>query len=194
MISMIMDPQIIAALIVGVTTILAVVIGWWLHQKKSHERHGKRAELDSTALVVNRISSDKLEDQAINNQLFERLISLTNITTKEIVDSINSAPPFQMEQIAEQYKGIFVKWTGHLKEVITDPLDKEAVRVNLSINQDTFKGDSFWFSEKVTNFPEIRSLKRGSTVRVVGEILSASGPGLCVDLKPISIEILENNV
>lgn len=191
---MIMDPQIIAALIVGVTTILAVVIGWWLHQKKSHERHEKRAELDSKALPANRISSDKLEDQAINNQLFERPISLSNVTTKEIVDSINSAPPFQKEQIAEQYKGIVVKWTGHLKEVMADPRDKEGVRVNLSINQDTFIGDSFWFSEKVTNFPEIRTLKRGSTVRVVGEILCASGPGLCVDLKPISIQILENNV
>lgn len=193
---MAMDPQIIAAIIVGVASIAAVVIGWWLHQKKGDERFKfvpKSAELDSKALAANRIDSVKLEAQANSEQMVEQLVGLSKIRVKEIVESINSAPPFQTEQIAIQYKGIVVDLTGYLKEVMEDPRDKESVRVNLTFNQEIYIGNSFWFSEKLVNFPEIRTLNRGCAIRVIGEVQTASGPGLCVDLKPISIEIMPHN-
>ncbi|MBA3014090.1 MAG: hypothetical protein FP815_03950 [Desulfobulbaceae bacterium] len=194
---MTMDPQITAALIGGAATVAAAIIGWWLHERKSHRKLSenqtstesvqKYPPTDKTNLAI--IKTDANKHQPVVRQV----TSISNITVKDIVESINSAPPFQKEQIAKQYNGITVKWIGHLKEVMEDPRDKESVRVNLTINQDTYIGDSFWFSEKVENFPEIRTLKRGSAVSVVGEVLSASGPGLCVDLKPIVIEVLGNH-
>jgi len=117
---------------------------------------------------------------------------LSQITVKEIIEAINSAPPFQKNRIAEQYNGIKVKWTGYLKEAKEDFRDKESVLVNLNVNRDTIIGHSFWFTEKLAKLPEIRTLKRESEICVVGEILSSSGDGLCVDLKPITVEVLES--
>lgn len=195
---MTIDPQITAALIAGVATIAAVVIGWWLHEKKSQRKPSvapKSIESDSNNSSSIETIFASLETDANKDKSAERtLTTLSKVTVKEVVESINSAPPFQKEQIASQYKGIAVKWTGHLKEVLEDPRDKESVLVNLTINQDTFVGNSFWFSEKVAKFPEIRTLKRGSAISVLGEILSASGPGLCVNLRPIAIEVIENHV
>ena len=192
-----MDPEITAALIVGAATVAAAVIGWWLHERKSHRKLSvdqKSTESVSKYMLTDETNLVTLNTDANKHQpAVRQATSISNITVKEIVESINSAPPFQKEQIAKQYNGITVKWTGHLKEAMEDPRDKESVRVNLTINQDTYIGDSFWFSEKVENFPEIRTLKRGSAVSIVGEILSASGPGLCVDLKPIVIEVLGNH-
>lgn len=191
------DPQITAALIGGIATIAAVVIGWWLHERKSHRKISaapKSTKADSQTILTNQSSFVSAETKATSSQLTEcPVTSLSKITVKEIVESINSAPPFQKEKIAQQYNGITVNWTGHLKEAMEDPRDKESVHANFTINQDTYIGESFWFSEKVVNFPEIRSLKRGSAVSVVGKIMSASGSGLCVTLKPIAIEVLENN-
>lgn len=191
---MAIDPQITAAIIGGAATIVAAIIGWWLHEKRGHRKASiaqKQTESGSMAILSNKANFVGLEVKVNQEQPVERpALNLSKITVKEIVESINSAPPFQKDQLAKQYEGIFVKWTGHLKEAMEDPRDKESVRVNLTINQDTFIGDSFWFSEKVANFPEIRTLKRGSAVSVLGEIQSASGPGLCVDLKPIAIEVL----
>ena len=190
---MAIDPQITAALIGGLATVAAAVIGWWLHEKRGHRKplvapKQSESNLTNTPSQTNLVSPVGVVNQ--ERPTARPTASLSDITVKEIVDSINSAPPFQKEQISKQYNGIAVKWIGHLREATEDPRDKESVRVNLTINPDTFIGDSFWFSEKMENFPEIRMLKRGSAVSVLGEIQSASGPGLCVDLKPIAIEVL----
>lgn len=194
---MTIDSQIAAALIGGFATIAAAVIGWWLHERNHHMRPTEdqnSAESVLRAPLANKTNSISVKNEANKYQTVKRLESnLSKITVKEILESINSAPPFQKEQIAKQYNGITVKWTGHLREVMADPHDREIVRVNLTINQGAYIGDSCWFSEKVTDFPEIRTLKKGAAVTVVGEITNASGPGLCVDLKPIVIEVLESH-
>lgn len=194
---MTMDPQITAALIGGAATVAAAIIGWWLHERKSHNKLSvdqKSNESDSIAPIIKKTNVVINKTESNRVQPTERhATSISKITVKEIVESINTAPPFQKDQTAKQYNGIAVKWTGYLKEAMEDPRDKESVQVNLTINQETYIGDSFWFSEKVANFPEIRTLKRGSAVSVIGEILNASGPGLCVALKPISIEVLKNH-
>lgn len=118
---------------------------------------------------------------------------LSKITVKEIVEAINAAPPFQKDQVAKQYNGIKVKWTGYLKEAKEDFYDKKSVRVNLNVKRDTIIGHSFWFTEKIAKVPEIRALKRDSAICVFGEILGASGEGLCVYLKPITVEVLESH-
>ena len=191
---MVIDSQIAAAVIGGLATVAAAVIGWLSHEKKSNRAPSvaqKRTKSDSGGSPTDKASVASYESESNIEQAAEHSASsLSKITVKDIVETINSAPPFQQGQIAKQYNGIRVKWTGHLRKVMEDPYDRESVRVNLTINQDTVIGDSFWFSEKVAKFPEIRTLGRGSSVSVVGEILSASGPGLCVDLKPISIEVL----
>lgn len=191
-----MDSQIVAAVIGGTSTIAAVVIGWWLHKKNINVKDSnsvKSSEIIAVQPSASIGETNKSGLPKINNQLItDTLTNLSKITVKEIVESINSSPPFQKDKISKQYNGIKVKWIGYLNDASEDFCDKESVRVNLLVEPDRIIGNSFWFTEKTAKFPEIRSLKKGSTVSVIGEIISASGAGLCVDLKPISIEVIEH--
>ena len=192
-----MDPQVIAAVILSIATVAAVVIGWWLQEKKSHKEPsvGSKA-FEPDIKVLHQHTEEKSKtavDANSHHSGIAQVTTLSKITVKEIVEAINTAPPFQKDQIAKQYNGIKVKWTGYLKEAKEDFLDKESVRVNLNVKRDTIIGHSFWFTEKIAKVPEIRALKRDSAICVFGEILSASGEGLCVDLKPITVEVLESH-
>jgi hypothetical protein len=133
-------------------------------------------------LEVSRRKSKRRKDDVGN---------LSPITVKEIVDAINSAPPFQRADISKKYNGVRVNWTGYLREAREDYRSAGRVRVNLNIDPDSIVGYSFWFTEAVANFPEVRTLKRKSCLDVVGEIVGASGDGLYVDLKPIKITVLQ---
>ena len=129
---------------------------------------------------------------ASQNKGDEKNKDISNLTVEEIVTAINSAPPYQKDDISKKYIGIRVDWIGYLKDVMEDPRDKEKVMVNFNVSSQAIIGYSFWLSEKPENFPEIRVLKRESPIRVVGDIESASGGGLCVTLKPISIAVVKN--
>ena len=48
----------------------------------------------------------------------------------------------------------------------------------------TCRDGYYCFSEAVEKIPEIRTLPRYSKLRVRGSIVSATGPGLCVELDP----------
>lgn len=112
------------------------------------------------------------------------------ITVKEIVQAINSAPPFQKNEVSQSYIGIKVDWIGYLKEA---EAHGDSARVNLSVDRNAIVGHSIWFNVKVSTIPEIRTLRRKSTVRVIGEISDASGAGLSVQLKPLTVEVVERN-
>ena len=121
----------------------------------------------------------------------ECMPKISSITVRQIVDSINNAPPFQKAEMAEKYNGIIVEWTGYLKEASEDFRDKSSAKINLNVERERIIGCSFWTSVKVNDFPEIKTLPRMSAVRVRGVIESASGDGLSVTLKPINVEVIE---
>lgn len=127
------------------------------------------------------------------NKVDEKNKAISNLTVEEIVAAINSAPPYQKDEISKKYIGIRVDWVGYLKDVMEDPRDKQKVMVNFNVNSQAIIGHSFWLSENPESFPEIRVLKRESPIRVVGDIESANGDGLCVTLKPISIGVIKND-
>lgn len=192
-----MDPQIIGGVITGIASVAAVVIGWWLQEKKSHKITSLDSKVIEPDIKVLRQHTEEKSKTAVdaNSHLsgIAPVATISKITVKDIVEAINAAPPFQKDQIAKQYNGIKVRWTGYLKEAKEDFRDKESVRVNLNVKRDTIIGHSFWFTEKIAKVPEIRALKSDSAICVVGEILSASGDGLCVVLRPITVEVLEGH-
>jgi hypothetical protein len=116
--------------------------------------------------------------------------TLSPITVKEIVDTINREPPFQREELGRKYSGITVEWIGYLREIHEEFHDKRRIRVNLYVDPKRPSAYSFWFTREVAKFPEVRTLTTDSEVRVKGKILRASGTGMCVHLEPREIEVL----
>lgn len=127
------------------------------------------------------------------NKVDEKNKDISNLTVEEIVTAINSVPPYQKDEMSKKYIGIRVDWVGYLKDVMEDPRDRQKVMVKFNVSSQAILGYTFWLSENPENFPEIRVLKRESPIRVVGDIESASGDGLCVTLKPISIGVVKND-
>lgn len=115
----------------------------------------------------------------------------SSITVMEIVDTINAAPPFQRKQLAQNYSGIRISWEGYLRRVDEDHVNVSRVRVNLAVDESEILGYSFWFSVSPDRLPEIKTMPRNSKLRVAGKILSASGPGLCVDVAAEEIEVVD---
>lgn len=192
-----MDSQIIAALIIGIATVLTVVVGWWLNGKKGQPNSSPELE-ETSKLIVEKPSTPHSSNHS-NNESFPTSESeppvpkkTSAITVKEIVNAVNSAPPFQKPKIAEQYNGLQVDWIGYLREVREDFRDQESVHVNLDVDQDMPIGHRISFAEKIEKFPEIRVLNQGSKIRIIGEIISASGDGLFVQVRPAVIDVLSH--
>jgi len=140
----------------------------------------KRKDLKTDVAIV----QDTLKKEVIKK-------NISNITVNEIIESINTSAPFMKEEMSTKYNGIRVKWIGYLKSAQNDGLD--SVRVNLNIEKNKIIGNSIWFTEKLENIPEIKTLPKESKISVLGDIKSASGPGISVTLEPIEIEILRND-
>ena len=125
-------------------------------------------------------------------EVYRRILNkekkISRITVEEIVDSINNSPPFMREEMSRKYNGILVKWTGYLRSAEIDGNKK--VKINLKVDKDSIFGNSIWFTEKIKNIPEIKALPEESEISVLGKIISASGPGISVTIKPIDVEII----
>jgi hypothetical protein len=112
------------------------------------------------------------------------------LDAREIVRTINGAPPFQQAELSHQYNGIDVDWCGYLKDARPDWEDKDSVRVNLALTPKIYSGETIWFTRKISAMPEIRTLKQGSKIRVKGKIIGASGPGIYVTVEATEVEVL----
>lgn len=119
----------------------------------------------------------------------EKIIS--KITVNEIIESINTSAPLMKEEMEKKYNGIRVKWTGYLKTAELNGDNK--VRINMNVEKNTIIGNSIWFTEEINKIPEIKTLSKDSKIIILGDIISASGAGISVTLKPIEIEIIRNN-
>jgi len=117
-------------------------------------------------------------------------VAVSNLSIYEIIEQIRNVPPFQKKHIEEQFVGLKVDWIGYLKYVSEDPMDKTKIRVNLLAEKGSIVGENFWFSEEVENFPEVKMLHEDSAIRVVGIIESTNGSGLCANISPDIIEVL----
>jgi hypothetical protein len=116
---------------------------------------------------------------------------ISEITVYEIIESINTSVPLMKEEMEKKYNGIRVKWTGYLRTAEMNGDNK--VRINMNVEKNSIIGNSIWFTENINKIPEIRTLPKDSKIIVLGDIISASGDGISVTLKPIEIEIIRNN-
>ena len=118
----------------------------------------------------------------------------TTITVKEVIDSINSAPPFQKDEISEKYIGLLFEQVGYLGKIEQNWDDKSKVRVNILLNKEDIIGNSIWFSTSLKETPEIKVLQKGGAIKVKGVLISASGAGLSITLQPTDIEVLGTRI
>lgn len=115
---------------------------------------------------------------------------LSKITVKEIVNEINSSPPFQKEAVANRYNGLIVEWSGYLHSAEKLSVKKNIVKVNLRTEKEFNIGCYYiWFEIAVNDFPDIQHINSGTPIKIEGEIIRSNGGGLCSTLRPISVKV-----
>lgn len=119
-----------------------------------------------------------------NNELY-----ISEIKVHEIVEEINSAPPFQKESVAKRYNGLGINWFGYLYTASPSYRDENKVTVQLTTKETLMDSYYIWFDIDLAKLPEIKVLKKGTGICLVGKIISASGEGLCVTVKPTEIKV-----
>lgn len=189
---------VIVELILLVSAIVFAIL-WIMYPEKNYEPFTIIPGLFSGVLEIirrilnkgknlkSKVPIEEEEDKKAENYLKKKI---SNITVNEIVESINTSAPFLKEEMSKKYNGIRIKWTGYLRSADIDGKDK--VRIRLNVKKDSIIGNSIWFTEKTEKIPEIKTLPKESKICVLGDIISASGPGISVTLKPIDIEIIRN--
>lgn len=114
---------------------------------------------------------------------------VSEITVNEIVEEINSSPPFQKDSVSKRYKGLGVNWFGYLHTASPSYGDDNKVTVKLRTAENLMDSCYIWFDINLADLPEVQFLKKGSGIRIKGEIIRASGEGLCVTLKPVEVVV-----
>ena len=146
--------------------------------------------------LISKDNSSKAKEATVDspdNNLVDNFDNkkISNITVNEIVNSINNSAPFLKDEMSIKYNGVRIKWMGYLKSATL--IENDKVNINCNVNKNDIIGKSFWFSENIQKIPEIRTLPEKSKICVLGDIISASGPGISVTIKPIDIEIIRDN-
>jgi hypothetical protein len=142
-------------------------------------RNRKKVSLENS--TENGHSVTKPEDHAT--------FRVSEITVNEIVEEINSSPPFQKESVSKRYNGLGVNWFGYLHTASPSYGDDNKVTVKLRTAENLMDSCYIWFDINLADLPEVQFLKNGSGIRIKGEIIRASGEGLCVTLKPVEVVV-----
>ena len=159
----------------------------WLVKTLRIDRADRKLQ---TVAQADRTEVPTVTTEELNEIQYHAANMYSPITVAEIVSSINSAPPYQREELSTKYNGIAVRWQGYLREARTSFHDKDSVTINLNMAPEKAIGNSFWFTEKLASFQDIKTLLIGAKIEVIGRIISASGPGLSVTVEPTSIHVL----
>ena len=114
-----------------------------------------------------------------------------SLSVGEIVAAVNTAPPLQKSDVARNYVGIAIDWTGYLRSAEEEFQDPKLIRVNLVVDKADVVGDSIWFTIGRDEVPELKVLHKNSKLGVSGRIVSVSGPGLSVTVEPTQVRVLE---
>ena len=114
-----------------------------------------------------------------------------SLTVGEIIAAVNTAPPLQKNDVARNYVGIVIDWTGYLRSAEEEFQDPKRIRVNLVVDKADVVGDSIWFTIGRDELPELKVLHQNSKLSVSGRIVSVSGPGLNVVVEPTLVRVLE---
>lgn len=114
--------------------------------------------------------------------------SPADLSVETIIDAINNAPPFQRNTIAQNYRGIYVKWRGKLWDVEKSPFsspESSDVRVRLFTDKLPY---SILFTVSISQYPTLKVLEKDYYITVFGKIISCSGEGMSVELDVEKIE------
>ena len=114
-----------------------------------------------------------------------------SLSVGEIIAAVNTVAPVQQNDIARNYVGIPVDWTGYLRKVEEDSRDPKRIQVFLAENKDAVVSSSILFTIGRSDLPELKVLHKDSKLAVSGHIVSVHGQGLFVIVEPTQVTVLE---
>jgi hypothetical protein len=124
------------------------------------------------------------QQMAINSSICE---NYTHPTPEEIFKKIDSAPPFQKDNIISNYNDIEIRWLTFLRSISLQ--NSSNVRLLLSTSTD-YHGALVSCTVSIIENPDLKILPQGTKIMVSGKISGLSISGLSIQLNNALIKIL----
>lgn len=105
------------------------------------------------------------------------------LTPKKIIEEIHTAPPFQKNQIAENFSGLDIDWTATLWNIKEENWGENKGMFFVELHTEEYPSRNINFLINIDEYPRFRTLKRDDRVNVVGKIEKCSGEGCSVTVK-----------
>jgi len=156
----------------GSTALLAIsgLVRWiWRRRRKSEGtvRYGTRYETVDVGFVGPVVPTGGAR--------------ISSITAKEVLNAVDDAPPLQRKSIENSYKGITVEWKAPFFHA--DEEDDDLVRVMLSVAPGKF----ITFSVFLKIYPELKVVREGRSITVMGRIQRCSSGRVYLDSAQLTI-------
>lgn len=120
-----------------------------------------------------------------------RSTATASLSVGEIIAAVKTAAPLQKSDVARNYVGIAIDWTGYLRSAEEESQDPKLIRVNLVVDKADVVPNSIWFTISRDEVPELKVLHENSKLGVSGRIVSVSAQGLSVTVEPAHVRVLE---
>ncbi len=131
------------------------------------------------SLIFKKKNAEQAVIPNINNSKYENPdLDITNIDPKTIINQIQSAPPFQQEDIANHFIGINVIW--NLKLLMIHKSKKNEIIVSMRPVEDTY--EDIEFRTDTEKYPIFKIAEKNKAFEVTGKIIKCRHFNIELDL------------
>jgi len=101
----------------------------------------------------------------------QKEMKISSLDPYEIINKINSSPPYQQAEVSKNYVGLWVEWKGKFNHI--EDMGNDLIKISLqAISKEPQKGyqRSIWIDFITQISPELKTMNKGKEITIKGRI------------------------
>lgn len=157
----------VVAVLIFIGTVLATMVGYWWRALRKADK-----SVDSTKALADNKATKKISSGKTETPRTKSSSNRTDLTPKNILDTLKKVPPYQRDQVKSNYYGLHVSWKGTYKTVLS--VQGGSLLMILD------RGNYPWIYAEIDldKNPVVKILNEDAKVLVEGEITAIESGGV----------------